>query len=217
MFRMVAPESVAEKPFQLAIGRSVDPAWVEHFVDVVGSSLPRSSELRPYTLPGIAYVLETEMDLPKEERAKSQSDRQTYLENRVSSLIASLDDDGEPDRQTATTGIVLPLRRDFRDCAVSFKQRASYTRIGVWVDDTPDSPNPDDDLIHIDAEKDFFLDLFDPSRLEPARTDPRHRLFLGVIFGNVESRRLDHKKLGKELQDPVPFSGIGVLRLDTAA
>ncbi len=209
---MTSSESTPERPTLLAVGRAIEPAFVEHFGAVMRRILPLGTDLDLRERPGIVYCPANNL-FPRLTKVK-RSGKEVWLQNHVNSLLESLDDEDELDLRTATGDLTLSLHHP-QDVIVQTK-RSSFLTVGVRVDDTPIEYGTNEDMFDdylIEGERRLFADLAEQSGNETSRPEPRHNAKLGVIRGDISSIEPESLYvIGQELPGSVPVLGIGVLK-----
>jgi hypothetical protein len=205
-----ANRSFPDRPFQTGFGRQVDPVWTSDFADTMRRMLPSNIIFGMRILPGLVYGSGYELQTAGliDYDGGDEDERQVHVQAYADSLVASLCDRGKLDRQTATSGLALPL-------SVPTKYRLRYdpesrsSTLAINVDDRPSVLKPGEYAIR--TEKETFADeLHIPSHANSNRTPPKHLVGLGTFQGYVETRTV--KRIIDELEEPVPFLRIGVIR-----
>lgn len=209
---MTNVEPTAERTFIPGIGRPLDPAWVEQFVDATRRILPRTIELKPRKSPGIIYVSSDRLAGKPKLEADNDDERLLRLQRYTSSIISSLSAKGELDRQVATSPVDLSLHKPQ---PIQFKHaKRSYITILINVDDIPIDANKDYGY-QIESERDEFFNRFpNDGNRAATREHPRHHAVIGQFSGFTPAERL--LQIARALPEPVPLLGVSALDLSVA-
>jgi hypothetical protein len=209
---MTNPESTSARSSLLAVGREVEPAFVEQFAVMMRRILPPETDLDLRERPGIVYCPAYDL-FPRLSKVKTPR-KEAWLQNHVSSLLESLDDEDELDLRTATSGLTLSLHRP--EEVIVRTRRSSYLTVGVRIDDTPIEYGANEDMIDdyiVERERRVFAELAGQSGNETSWLESRHSANIGIIRGDISSIEPEAlHAIGQDLPGSVPVSGIGVLK-----
>lgn len=209
---MAATERLGGTPkaTRAAIGRPLDPAWMDHFADVAHSILPSTAKLDMRKLPGVVYIPGDSLPRALSLETDDEDDRHIRLQKYSRAMIEKLCDEGKLDKQAAMSTIDVALHKPR---SVGLKRPiGAYITMLVELDDTPNS-SEENYGYQIEAERYTFSDNFHiKTALMPStRQQPLYHVAIGRTTGFVPQGSL--YEIGEALPGSVPLLGINALNL----
>jgi hypothetical protein len=198
---------VAERAQTSAIGRPLDAIWLGRFAKTAPRILPGHIELKLRERPGLVYVPYDILLGKPELRPKDEEERQPLLQRYTRSVLKSLSAKSILDMGTALGGVDLPLHAP-KSLGIR-RFRPGYSPLFLNVDDVLVEPKQKNSY-RIESERYIFADELEVHNITATTHEtPKHRLIIGLISSSVTPEDLD--RLSRQLDDPVPFLGIGAL------
>ena len=191
-----------------AIGRALDPAWMEHFGSAAREVLPPRFALNLRKRPGIIYVAQAQSIRIDRLGAYDNQERLARLQDYAQKTAMSLSAEGKFDGELAMDDLSMSLSEPR---GLRFEHsKPNQAALALYLGDIPLSSGGEQSY-QIRDEREAFLDRFHLDNTVLTSAPARHRVQLGNVSGYhpVQSIRFLKEALG----EPIPLLGVGALNL----
>jgi hypothetical protein len=206
---MAYVELSQEQKLLRALGRPLDPSWVEHFGEIARSILPSSVELQLRNRPGIVYIPGDELSADKMLEAPTAEERRFRLDRYGHLIVDSLAHSGKIDAERTLSAVTVQVNEKF---PLRIKNpRIQRAQLVINVEDVP-LETEDEGVFHIESERNAAEYQFQIVRERSGeRSSPVHNVGIGFVDSSVA--REDVAQIGRALAESVTFLGFGALDL----